>query len=114
VCRIMHSAEVSLPEKSLEQSIADALVAQIPGDRCFPYVQANTDGFLAVEEEYILKGMKLLLLEGKLLSEPSSAIGIGAALQGLLSFQPEDKACFVISGGNVGLEQLKKLDDIGL
>ena len=32
----------------------------------------------------ILRGMKLLLLEGKLLCEPSSAIGIGAALCGQL------------------------------
>jgi len=89
-----------------QKSIADALVAQIPGDKCFPLVQANTDCMLDVDDDFILKGMKLLLLEGKILCEPSSAIGIGAVLQGLVQFQPEDKVCFLISGGSVGLEQL--------
>ena len=67
-----------------KRSVADALVAQMPGDVCFPYVAANTDGFAAVADDAILRGMKLLLLEGKLLCEPSSAIGIGAALRGRL------------------------------
>jgi len=92
------------------KSIADALVAQIPGDKCFPLVQAGTDSILVVDDEYILKGMKLLLLEGKILCEPSSAIGIGAVLQGLVQFKPEDKVCFVISGGSVGPQQLQSLE----
>ena len=45
--------------------------------------------------------MKLLLLEGKLLCEPSSAIGIGAALCGRLPVREGDKVCFVVSGGSV-------------
>ncbi len=94
------------------KTIADALVAQTPGKACFPYVQANTDGFAAVEDEYILKGMKLLLMEGKLLAEPSSCIGIGAVLQGLISVKAEDEVCFIISGGNVALEQLKILEKV--
>ena len=44
----------------------------------------SIDGFAAVNDTYILKGWKLLLIEGKLLCEPSSAIGIGAILQGLI------------------------------
>jgi len=79
---------------------------QIPGNICFPYVAAHTDGFADVDEEYILKGMKLLLSEGKLLCEPSSGISIGAVLQGLIPVKPEDKICFFISGGSVSLKQL--------
>ena len=89
-------------------TIADALPSQIPGSVCFPCVAANTDGFADVEEEFILRGMKLLLMEGKLLCEPSSGIGIGAVLQGLIPVRPEDKVCFVISGGSVSLEQLRE------
>ena len=102
--------------QSVEQkhSIADALVAQIPGDKCFPQVVKYVDGFAAVEEEYILKGMKLLLTEGKLLAEPSSCIGIGAVLQGAIAVKPEEVVCFVISGGSVGLEQLRALEDVSL
>ena len=58
--------------------------------------------------------MKLLLTQGKLLAEPSSCIGIGAVLQGLIPVSPEDKVCFLLSGGNVGLEQLRILEDIPL
>ena len=93
-------------------TIADALLSLIPGSVCFPQVAAHTDGFADVDEEYILKGMKLLLLEGKLLCEPSSAIGIGAVLQGLLPVKPADRVCFLISGGSVSLEQLRILEDV--
>lgn len=61
-----------------------------------------------------LRAMKLLLLEGKLLCEPSSAIGMGAALRGQLPLRRTDKVCFVISGGSVALEQLHRLEDVAL
>ena len=83
-------------------------------DVCFPYVAAHTDGFADVADDDILRGMKLLLLEGKLLCEPSSAIGIGAALRGQLPVRRGDKVCFVISGGSVALEQLHQLEDVAL
>lgn len=97
-----------------QRSVADALVAQRPGDVCFPYVAANTDGFAPVADADLLRAMKLLLLEGKLLCEPSSAIGMGAALRGQLPLRRTDKVCFVISGGNVALEQLHRLEDVAL
>ena len=64
--------------------------------------------------EINLRAMKLLLLEGKLLCEPSSAIGMGAALCGQLPLRRTDKVCFVISGGSVALEQLHQLEDVAL
>ena len=97
-----------------KKSIADALVAQIPGDKCYPYIAKNTDGFFDVEDEYLLKAWKLLLTEGKILCEPSSAIGIGAVLQGLAKVEKDEKVCFLISGGSVGLEQLKVLEEVTL
>ena len=87
-------------------TIADALVSQIPGSVCYPHVAAHVDAVADVDEDAILRGMKLLLLEGKLLCEPSSGIGIGAVLQGLLPVKPGDKVCFLISGGSVSLEQI--------
>jgi len=93
-------------------TIADGLVSQIPGNACFPHVAAHTDGFADVDEDYILKGMKLLLMEGKLLCEPSSAIGIGAVLQGLLPIREKDKVCFFVSGGSVSFEQLGILENV--
>ena len=93
------------------KSVADALVAIKPGEKCFPYIVSNVEQVAAVSDAYILKAMKYLLMEGKLLAEPSSCIGMGAVLQGLIEVKPDDKVCFVISGGNVGYEQLKMLDE---
>ena len=58
---------------------------------------------------FLLRAMRRLLTEGKLLAEPAACIGMGAALQGLLPLEPETKVCFLLSGGNVGLEQLEML-----
>ncbi len=93
------------------KSIADALVAQIPGTLCFPYVTANTDGFAAVEDSFLLEGWKLLLTEGKLLCEPSSAIGIGAVLRKQIPVNRNDKVCFLISGGSISLDQIRTLSE---
>lgn len=89
-----------------KKSIADALVAITPGEKCFPYILSNVEQVAAVDDAYTLKAMKHLLMDGKILAEPSSCIGMGAVLQGLINVTPDEKVCFVISGGNVGYEQL--------
>lgn len=95
-------------------SVADALLTQKPGERNYPIVTANVEQFVGVRDEFMLKAMKLLLLEGKILAEPSSGIVIGAAMQGVLPVKKTDKVCFVISGGNVGLDQIAKLEGVTL
>ena len=100
---------VPMPE---QKSVADALVSNRPGLKCFPVVRDHVDGFAAVDDTYMLKAMKMLLMEGKLLAEPSSCIGMGAVLQGKISVKPEEKVCFVISGGNLGFEQLELLGGV--
>ena len=100
---------VPMPEV---KSVADALVSNRPGLKCFPVVRDHVDGFAAVEDTYMLKAMKMLLMEGKILAEPSSCIGMGAVMQGSISVKPEDKVCFVISGGNLGFDQLELLGGV--
>ena len=95
-------------------TLADALMAQMPGDQCFPTVQKYVDGVVNVSDEYMMKGMKLLLTEGKILAEPSSCIGIGAVLQGKLKVKKGEKVCFLVSGGGVGLNQIAALEDVVL
>ncbi|MCR5369211.1 MAG: threonine/serine dehydratase [Clostridium sp.] len=87
-------------------SVADALVSDTPGSVCFPQVRDHADGVVPVDDEYLLRAMKLLLLEGKILAEPSSCIGAGAVLQGKIDVSPDTGVCFLLSGGNVGPEQL--------
>lgn len=97
-----------------QKSFADGLISLIPGDVCFPYVKANTDGFADVDEEYIYRATKLMILEGKLLCEPSSAITLGAVMQGLIHVKTTDKVCFFMSGGSISLEQLRVLEDVAV
>lgn len=91
------------------ESLADALLTLQPGEKNFPIFQKYVDDVIGVQEEYLARGVKTLLLEGKIMAEPSSAIGIAAALQGSLRITKEDKVCFLVSGGNVSLSQLAKL-----
>ncbi|MEX3745231.1 threonine/serine dehydratase [Lysinibacillus xylanilyticus] len=86
-----------------QKSLADALLTLQPGERNFPIVQQLVDEVVSVEEALIYRGMKTLLSEGKIIAEPSSSIGIGAALQGALPIHKHEKVCFLISGGNVEL-----------
>lgn len=92
-----------------QKSLADALLTLQPGERNFPIVQKLVDDIVRVDEASIESGMKTLLEAGKILAEPSSAIGIGAALQGHLPISKNDDVCFLISGGNVGLNQIQNL-----
>lgn len=95
-------------------SIADGIQSLAPGDKTFPIVQKLVDKVFDVDEEYIYKGMKLLLAYGKVLAEPSSSISMGAVLQGLCSFNKDQKVVFLLSGGNVDLSLISKIDKIQL
>lgn len=113
--RYARSIEAGEPVALAEQaSVADAVLTLEPGHKTFPIARANVDRFVGVSDEYILKGQKLLLTEGKVLAEPSSAMVVGAVLQGAIRFDPNDQVCFLISGGNTGLEQIGILKEISL
>ena len=107
-CRYTKSIQagkrVTLPSDTA--TVADGTATLSPGERNFPIIQRNVDDIVTVDEEYILKGTKLLLNSGKILAEITSGLVIGAVLQDKLKFHPEEKVVFLISGGNIGMEQL--------
>ena len=90
-------------------TLADALVTLSPGKMTFPVVQAYADGVVTVDEESLLSASKLLLTEGKILAEFSSAIGIAAVRERLIEVSSQDKVCFIVSGGSIGLDQVAML-----
>ena len=97
---------VAVPQRT---SIADALASRQPGKKTFPVIKQFCDGILAVSEESIIAGMKLMLTEGKVLAEAASCICAGALLMGKVPVRENDRVCLLLSGGNVGLEQLEIL-----
>lgn len=96
---------VTVPQAT---TVADALVSQTPGSLCFPAVAAHADGVYPVEESAILQAMGLLLTQAKLLAEPAACTTLAAALTRTLPLPPETRTCFVLSGGNVGMDQVRE------
>lgn len=92
-----------------QSTIADALVVNEPGKLNFPIVKKYVGEMVTVSDSSMIQGQKLMLMEGKILAEVSSCIGFGAILEGKLKVSPDEKVCFVISGGNLGLNQLEIL-----
>ncbi|CAD2074089.1 threonine/serine dehydratase [Phocicoccus pinnipedialis] len=87
-------------------TIADALVVNQPGEITFPYIQKYVEDVLTVSDEKMIEAQKLLLEKGKILAEVSSCIGIGAILEGKFKPNKDEAVCFLISGGNLSLDQL--------
>lgn len=94
---------------TIGDTIADGTMTAKPGEKTFPIVREKVDGIIPVEEKFIHRAVKLLLLEGKILAEPSSCMTLGAALQGALPVKEDDNVIFFLSGGNVGLSLIEKI-----
>lgn len=92
-------------------TLADALLTLAPGELTWPVVSSLVDGVVPVSEDSILSAAKLLLMEGKILAEFSSAVGIAAVRDGLIPVSADEKVVFVISGGSIGLDQIALLGE---
>ena len=87
-------------------TIADGTRTDHSVQRSFEVVEDKVDDIVLAEDEYIKKAIKLLVSKAKIVAEPSSVMGVAAVLSGALKFRPEDKVCFVLSGGNNDLSLL--------
>lgn len=88
------------------ESVADGLWLRRPGDLCFAHVRQFVDDIVRVEEEEILAAMALLAERAKLVVEPSGAVSLAAGLaRRLPGVEPGRAVAFVLTGGNVALEQ---------
>lgn len=111
--RYTKSLEAGKPvQLESQKTIADALVVNRPGTLNFEVVQKHVDEFLTVSDETMLKAQKVMLMEGKVLAEVSSSIGLGALLDNKLELTKDDKVCLVVSGGNLGFDQLELLKNV--
>ena len=69
-------------------------------------IRKRVDGLFNASEDRILAGMALCITEAKLVAEPSSVMGLAAAMDGQLSVNSTDKVCFILTGGNNDLSLL--------
>ena len=81
-------------------TIADGTRTDHGVERNFEVIRQRVDQLVQAEDEWIRKAVKLLVSKAKIVAEPSSVMGVAAVLGGHLRFEPEQKVCFVLSGGN--------------
>lgn len=90
-------------------TIADGTRTDAANPGNFEMIEQVVDELVAVRDEDIRRAMKLLCAEAKIVVEPSSVMGVAAALAGQLPVRPEDKVVFVLSGGNNDLKLLAQI-----
>lgn len=91
------------------QTIADGTRTDHANPDNFAVIQARVDELYTVEDRWIEEAMRLLMTAAKVIAEPSSVLPVAAALCGAIPVRPEDKAVFVLSGGNADPALLARL-----
>lgn len=85
-------------------TIADGLLTSL-GERNFAIIREKVDQIVTVSEESIIQAMRLIWERMKIVIEPSSAVPLGAILDGKIEPRNQ-KAGIIISGGNLDLGKL--------
>lgn len=91
------------------QTIADGTRTDHANPDNFAVIQARVDELYTVEDRWIEEAIRLLMTAAKVIAEPSSVLPVAAALCGALPVRSEDKAVFVLSGGNADPALLARL-----
>jgi len=100
--RSFKSGELVFPDHP--DTIADGLKTAL-GSNTFPIVRKFVDDIVLVQEEEILRAMKLIWERMKIVVEPSAAVPLAALLNGSLDVSGV-RVGIILSGGNVDLDAL--------
>ena len=89
--------------------VIDGLRVKRVGEHNVAIVRQVVDQIVTLPDEQIFEAMLWVMQHCKLVVEGAAAAPVGAVLQGLIPAAPGAKVVCVLSGGNVGLEQLRGL-----
>lgn len=110
VARYTLSLEEGQPsEVKRGETLADGLLSVKPGDHVFPIVRDLVDDVVTCQDKYLKKALDLLYNKEKFIVEPSSAIGLGAILEGKIEYDDRDKLVLIITGGNVEGSKIEEI-----
>lgn len=93
-------------EVALQDTVADGLMITTTGSITYPIIEAYVDEVIAVSDEDIVKAVNAIVYKGKVVVEPSAAVGVAAVMSGQLKVKKDEKVCFVLTGGNIDPEKL--------
>jgi threonine dehydratase len=96
-----------IPQES-PRTIADGLLTSL-GKRNFAVILDKVDDIVTVSEKSIVEAMRLVWERMKIIIEPSSAVPLGAVLEGKVDVAGK-KAGIILSGGNLDLANLPFLN----
>lgn len=100
---------VELPIEQTRRTIADGMRATRIGDITFEHIRAFVDDIITVSEHEIRKAVRRLVLDARLVVEPSGAVPFAAFLYHQHELPPARQSVTVISGGNVDPELLAQI-----
>jgi threonine dehydratase/serine racemase len=100
------AAGVLIPQTA-PRTIADGLLTSL-GERTWPIIRDQVERVITVEEEEIVKAMRLVWERAKLVIEPSAAVAVAAAVlaEEFRRLEGVQRVGIVLSGGNANLDQL--------
>ena len=94
---------------SMGSTVADGLAPPMVGELNYEFVKAYVEDVVLVSDEEILQGLEAVFTRAKLVTEPSGAASVGALLSGKIPLADDDRVLAVLSGGNIGLQDLAGL-----
>jgi threonine dehydratase len=101
------------PSEMQGSTIADGIAVRSPSAYMFEnYISRFVDDVATVTDEEIAEAIVLLLERTKTVAEGAGAVGLAAALKQKLPLG--DKACILVSGGNIDLNIVAKVIESGL
>jgi threonine dehydratase len=80
-------------------TIVDGQQTASPGELTWPVIQARVDEVVTIDDDAVLRAMRLCFERLKLVVEPSGATGLAAVLEGRLEVEGR-RVGVVLSGGN--------------
>jgi threonine dehydratase len=87
-------------------TIADGIRSTIPGELTFPILKRTLTDVVLVSDDDIREAVRFLALRGRIIVEPTGAVGAAAALAGRLPVPKGARVGVVLSGGNIDPELL--------
>ncbi len=92
---------VEIPAAQTGRTIADGVRTLAVGNHTFEHLQAWVDGIVTVSEKEIRAATRHLILNEKLVAEPTSALPMAACLFHRAELPHAEKTVLVITGGNI-------------
>jgi len=100
---------ISFTAEETGRTIADGLRTQQVGDLNWQHIRTFVDDIITVTEGEIRATVRTILLQARLVAEPSGAVATAAALFHSHQLPAHTKAVAVVSGGNIDPAMLHQI-----